>query len=134
MADERETFSVASLLHDAESAARLFARAVSCSLQVPPVDPLLGVRAHRELLLAALANLIQNAFKFTHLHTVLTLKAHRVGEHVLIEVEDRCGGLPSTPSCRSASETSSNLLAPTSAPAAGQPCATRRCRLQGTAP
>ena len=39
-------------------------------------------------------NLLQNAFKFTHPHTEVTLNAYELGEHVLIEVEDHCGGLP----------------------------------------
>ncbi|WP_280807694.1 sensor histidine kinase [Variovorax boronicumulans] len=37
---------------------------------------------------------MQNAFKFTHPHTDITLKAYELGEQVLVEVEDHCGGLP----------------------------------------
>jgi signal transduction histidine kinase len=48
----------------------------------------------RELLLSALANLLQNAFKFTHLRSNVTLRALGANDRVLIEVEDRCGGLP----------------------------------------
>jgi signal transduction histidine kinase len=44
-------------------------------------------------LLAALVNLLQNAFKFTHAHTQVTLRAHADAEHVSIDVEDQCGGL-----------------------------------------
>ena len=54
----------------------------------------LFVRANRELLLAALANLLQNAFKFTRANSEVTLNAYAFGEHVLIEVKDHCGGLP----------------------------------------
>lgn len=39
-------------------------------------------------------NLLQNAFKFTHPHTSITLKAYAKGERILIDVMDRCGGLP----------------------------------------
>jgi signal transduction histidine kinase len=39
--------------------------------------------------------LLQNAFKFTHRHTQVTLKAFAAGDRILIEVADNCGGLPS---------------------------------------
>ena len=91
--EQRQTFSVASFISDAESAAQLIASAAGCTFEVPLVDPLLAIRGNRELLLAAVANLVQNAFKFTHPHTNVALKASAHGEHVLIEVEDHCGGL-----------------------------------------
>ncbi len=91
----RETFSLASFVEDAMSAAQLQASAAGCSLDVPAVDATLGVRANRELLLAALANLLQNAFKFTQPGTEVELRTHSLGGQVLIEVADHCGGLPS---------------------------------------
>ena len=91
---ERETFSVASFIADAETAARLYATAEGAGLCVAPVDPVLGVCANRSLLQAALANLLQNAFKFTRLHTEVSLHAYALGKEVLIEVKDHCGGLP----------------------------------------
>ena len=90
----RETFSVASFIADAETAARLYATAAGASLTVAPVDPVLGVRANRALLHAALTNLLQNAFKFTRLHTEVSLNAYALGKEILIEVKDHCGGLP----------------------------------------
>ena len=89
------TFSVASLIADAETAGQLTAHAAGCALTVPSVDPNLLIRANRGMLLAALANLLLNAFKFTHPRTEVTLKAYALGEEVLIEVGDHCGGLPS---------------------------------------
>ncbi len=41
-----------------------------------------------------MANLLQNAFKFTACSTEVTLAAYAVGERVFIEVHDHCGGLP----------------------------------------
>jgi signal transduction histidine kinase len=93
-AQARQTFSVASFIADAEVAARLDAQATGCTLAVPQVDPVLRLCADRELLLAALMNVLQNAFKFTHSHTEVTLNVYELGEHVLIEVKDHCGGLP----------------------------------------
>lgn len=91
---ERESFSVASLIADAHAAGELRASLAGCAFTVPPVDPALVIRANRELLLAALANLLQNAFKFTRANTEVTLNAYATGEFVLIEVKDHCGGLP----------------------------------------
>ena len=92
--EQRQTFSVDSFIQEAETAAQLVAGAAGCAFEVPPVDSLLAIRGNRELLLAALANLLQNAFKFTHPRTDVALKAYGRGEHVLIDVEDHCGGLP----------------------------------------
>jgi signal transduction histidine kinase len=57
------------------------------------VDEALVVIGNRELLLAALLNLLQNAFKFTHPHTAVTLNAYAHGDRVFIDVKDNCGGL-----------------------------------------
>ena len=57
------------------------------------VDSSLAVDADRDLLSAAVGNLLQNAFKFTEPQTAVNLRAYAVGGRVLIEVEDHCGGL-----------------------------------------
>jgi signal transduction histidine kinase len=61
-----DVFSLAAFIHEAREAAQLAADARACPLLVPPVDKLLGLQGNRDLLLAALANLLHNAFKFTH--------------------------------------------------------------------
>jgi signal transduction histidine kinase len=38
--------------------------------------------------------LLQNAFKFTHSGSEVLLKVYAMAERILIEVEDKCGGLP----------------------------------------
>ena len=91
---ERQTFSVASFIADSAIASRFSADSLGRIFDVCDVDPLLAINANRELLHAALANLLQNAFKFTHADTVVTLNAHAFDEFVLIDVEDHCGGLP----------------------------------------
>jgi len=90
---ERRVFSVASFIEDAESAARLEAAAAGCSLAVGPVPEHMRVHGNRPMLHAALANLLQNAFKFTCAHTEVTLKTFALGGMTHIEVHDRCGGL-----------------------------------------
>lgn len=90
----RRTFSLAAFIADAQYAAQLDATSSGCPFSVPSVDPTLALYGNRELLMAALANILQNAFKFTHAQTEITLHAVAFGEHVLIEVSDHCGGLP----------------------------------------
>lgn len=58
------------------------------------VDPALEVTADRNLLFSALSNLVSNAMKFTREKGNVTIRAKESGEHILIEVEDECGGLP----------------------------------------
>jgi signal transduction histidine kinase len=50
----------------------------------------------RQLIAAALANLLQNAFKFSRPngHVVLRTDITTAPGRVMIEVEDECGGLP----------------------------------------
>lgn len=91
---QRESFSAASLIADAQAAGELRASLAGCAFTVPPVDPTLVVYANRELLLAALDNLLGNAFKFTRANTEVTLSAYGSGGLVLIDVKDHCGGLP----------------------------------------
>lgn len=86
-------FSVAALIEEAKTSAELEADARHCRLVVAPVNAALHVEADREALLRALANLLGNAFKFTHRHTEVLLRAFDRAGRVLVTVEDRCGGL-----------------------------------------
>jgi signal transduction histidine kinase len=91
---EHHMFSLADFIAEAASAARLDAHARGCTFTVAEVDPLLGLVANRDLLLGALANLLHNAFKFTHHHTEVTLRAYPFGDRIIVDVADNCGGLP----------------------------------------
>ncbi|MET0210316.1 MAG: sensor histidine kinase [Burkholderiaceae bacterium] len=93
-ARERITFSVQSFVGDAGLAGRLDASLVGCEFEVLPVDPALSITANRNLLHSAVANLLQNAFRFTQPDTMVTLSAFAVEDRVHIEVADHCGGLP----------------------------------------
>jgi len=90
----RERFAVADLLADVAATARLDPRAHLYAFEVAPVDPALVVEGNRGILSAALGNLLQNAFKFSHPHGLVRLRAAQQGNRVLIQVEDSCGGLP----------------------------------------
>ena len=93
-APQEAAFPVALFVADARNAASLDASAKGCTFSVLDVDATLGIFGNRERLLAALVNLLQNAFKFTHAHTEVTLSAHAEGDFVLVEIKDHCGGLP----------------------------------------
>lgn len=86
-------FSLAEFIAEAKDAADLDAQARGSKLSVPQVDPHLAVKGNRDLLLGAMANLLNNALKFTHAHTEVHLHAYEQGNRVLIDVRDNCGGL-----------------------------------------
>jgi signal transduction histidine kinase len=92
--DQTHAFSLAAFIADARSVASLSASARGCGFSVPEVDSSIGLAGDRDHLLAALVNLLQNAFKFTHPHTEVTLHAYGDGDRVSIDVKDSCGGLP----------------------------------------
>ncbi|MDN8615615.1 sensor histidine kinase [Variovorax ginsengisoli] len=93
-APQATAFSVASLVAEARNVTLLDASTRGCTLSVHDVDAAVGISGNRDRLLAALVNLLQNALKFTHADSEVTLSAHAEGDYVLVNVEDRCGGLP----------------------------------------
>ena len=92
--DPHLLFSLAEFIDEAKATGQLEAKSRSSTLIVQQVDEVLALDANRELMLAALANLLSNAFKFTLPNTEVTLAAYAQGERILIEVKDCCGGLP----------------------------------------
>jgi hypothetical protein len=93
-----ERFQVSALVEELASAARLdsTARGADNRFVVVPVEDGLVIEADRQILAAAVSNLLQNAFKFTRPGTTVTLRVVASAERVLIEVEDECGGLASS--------------------------------------
>ncbi len=94
MAMHNQMFALAGFIVEVKIAALLQARAHGCTCFFSSVDPDLAVRADRHLLSAAIGNLLQNAFKFTHPGTEVTLNAYAAADRILIDVWDHCGGLP----------------------------------------
>jgi signal transduction histidine kinase len=90
----REQFLVSAFIAELAPAATLDARSRGVTLTVLPVEDGVSVEADRHILAAVLTNVLQNAFKFTHPHTSVTLRVGASAERVLIEVQDECGGLP----------------------------------------
>jgi signal transduction histidine kinase len=91
---QRQQLSLASLIADVKAGADLEAATRGCRLTVADVDPSLGIHVNHDLMLAALMNLVHNAFKFTHPHTEVTVRAYAHAGRILIDVKDHCGGLP----------------------------------------
>ena len=92
----REHVSLTQLMEEVEVAAAIEAKARRLRLTVTPVEPGVMIDVDRQLIAAALANLLQNAFKFSRPkgHVVLRTDTATAEDRVLIEVEDECGGLP----------------------------------------
>ena len=93
MPARQQVISVADLVGEIKVSASLEAQARECIFKVSAVSPLLAVDVDRDLLSAAVGNLLQNAFKFTHHHSEVALRAYGAADRILIEVEDTCGGL-----------------------------------------
>ena len=85
---------VADFIREMADAFALEASGRGLTLVVPPVDDQLTIFVEPRVVAAVIANLMQNAFKFTHAHSTVTLRVRASAERVLIDVQDECGGLP----------------------------------------
>jgi hypothetical protein len=90
----REQFLISGFINELEPAATLEAHARGLTLTVMPVEEGVVIEADRQVLAAAVKNLLQNAFTFTRPHTTVTLCVGASAERVIIEIRDECGGLP----------------------------------------
>jgi signal transduction histidine kinase len=88
-----EMFSLSDFIAEIKLSATLEAQLRECGFAVSEVDKQLALDADRDLLLSAVGNLLQNAFKFTHPHSEVQLNAYATADRIRIEVEDQCGGL-----------------------------------------
>jgi signal transduction histidine kinase len=94
MPPRRESIQLAAFLANVQVTASFDALARGTPFTVDPVAEDIAVYADPEMLAACVGNLLQNAFKFTERHTQVRLHAYTADDRVLIDVEDRCGGLP----------------------------------------
>lgn len=90
----REPIVVFDLLEDVEVAATMEANVRGLEFSVVSVPKDVIISADRPILEAVIANLLQNAFKFTKPKSHVVLRTRATADRVLIEVEDQCGGLP----------------------------------------
>jgi len=89
----KEIFEISPFILDVQVSSALEAATKGCELTVIPVEAGIFVEADRHMLAAAVANLLQNAFKFTRRNSQVILRAYASNGRILIEVEDECGGL-----------------------------------------
>jgi signal transduction histidine kinase len=88
-----ERVSVAELIEEIEIVATIDAQDHDVQLAIDAGPSQLSVEADHQILASAVANLLQNAFKFTRGHGHVAVRVRTIGERVLIDVEDGCGGL-----------------------------------------
>jgi len=92
--ERRERVAMAEFIAEVQVAVAIEAAARGLELVVAPIDAGLAVEGDRQILAGAVANLLQNAVKFTRFHGRITLRAYAAADRILIEIEDECGGLP----------------------------------------
>ena len=90
----RERIVLADFVADVQVAATIEATVRDLEFIVAPIEAGLAVEGDRQILAAAVANVLQNAVKFTRPHGRVSLNTHSTVDRVLIGVEDECGGLP----------------------------------------
>ena len=93
-AQQRDRVSIPELIEEIEVVATIDANEHDISLSVDAGHPDVTVEADHQILASVVANLVQNAFKFTRAHGHIIVRTHTTGDRVLIDVEDECGGLP----------------------------------------
>lgn len=89
-----EPIQVAELIEEVEIAALIQAQARGLHFAATCVDRTLTIEGDRQILTAAISNLLHNAFKFTRNHGHVSLTARATVDRVLFDIEDECGGLP----------------------------------------
>ena len=89
----QERVSIAAFLEEIAISASLHAEFRELTFAIERVDPRLAVNGDPQLLASALMNLLNNAFKYTPAGGRVVVRAVRDSQRVLIEVEDRCGGI-----------------------------------------
>jgi signal transduction histidine kinase len=92
--EKSERVSIAALVEEIEVVATIGARDRGIRLTVDTGPSDLYVCGDHQILASVVANLVQNAFKFTRAQGHIKVRAYASGERALIDIEDECGGLP----------------------------------------
>ena len=88
----RESIAIDDLIAEVRVAIAIEAVARNLSFS-SLVEPGLIIEGDRQMLSSALANLLQNAVKFTRPRGSIVLTARAVADRIAIGIEDGCGGL-----------------------------------------
>ncbi len=89
-----ERISVADFIEEIEIGALIQAQSRGLKFVFSPVDRTITIEGDRQILAAAISNLLHNAFKFTPKEGKVSLTTIATPDRVLFEIEDECGGLP----------------------------------------
>ena len=82
------------MVDELEITAMVQSQARKLHFAVTAVERGIIVEGDRQIVAAALSNLLQNAFKFTKDHSRVSLMVTATADRVLFDIEDECGGLP----------------------------------------
>jgi signal transduction histidine kinase len=91
---QRERISIRELFDEVRTSAAMDAKTREVAFTISPVDEELAVDGDRQMLTSAIANLLQNALKFTRPKGHVSLAARGAADRVVMDIEDECGGLP----------------------------------------
>jgi signal transduction histidine kinase len=89
----QEAISIREFLDEVQVPAAIEAKTRGLSFSISGSSEGLVVHADRQTLSSAVANLLQNAFKFTRRSGHVSLTAGAISGRVAIEIVDECGGL-----------------------------------------
>ena len=89
-----ERISVADFIGEIEIAAVMQAESRGLRFAASSVDQVVTIEGDRQILLAAVSNLLQNGFKFTGKGGTVSLETRVTADRVCFDIEDQCGGLP----------------------------------------
>jgi signal transduction histidine kinase len=89
-----EQISVAEFVEGIEIGASVQSQARGIRLTVPAVLEVATIEGDRQILIAAIGNLLQSGFKFTRKRSAVSLTTRVTAERILFDIEDDCGGLP----------------------------------------
>jgi signal transduction histidine kinase len=92
--ENREHIAIPRFIEEVAASAELQARARKVRFTVVCEQDDSAIDADRQVLGAAVGNLLQNAFKFSRPDGLVTLRTSADADRVRIAVEDECGGLP----------------------------------------
>ncbi len=89
-----EVIPVVDFIEEVEISALMQAKAQGIHFVVDPTGITGAIRGDRQILTAAVANLLQNAFKFSRKQATVSLTTRTTADRVQFNIEDECGGLP----------------------------------------
>jgi signal transduction histidine kinase len=93
----RERVLLSEFIEEIEVTATIEAKSRGRQLSVTPVPQGVTINVDRWIVAAAIANLLQNAFKFTRPAGHVVLRTHADVHRVFVAIEDECGGLVGKP-------------------------------------